>query len=55
MKPANRLQHIKEYYFATKLREVRAMVAAGKPVINIFLSLTPYNFNLSFTLLLGTK
>ena len=35
MKPANRLQHIKEYYFATKLREVRAMVAAGKPVINM--------------------
>lgn len=35
MKPANRLQHINEYYFATKLREVRAMVAAGKPVINM--------------------
>ncbi|WP_339660391.1 pyridoxal phosphate-dependent aminotransferase [Croceibacter atlanticus] len=35
MKPANRLQHIKEYYFATKLREVRAMVTAGKPVINM--------------------
>ena len=35
MKPANRLNDIKEYYFATKLREVRAMIAEGKPVINM--------------------
>ena len=35
MKPAERLNDIKEYYFATKLREVRAMIAEGKPVINM--------------------
>ncbi len=32
---ANRLQHVKEYYFSTKLREVRQLIAQGKPVINI--------------------
>jgi len=32
---ANRLQHVKEYYFSTKLREVRQLKAEGKPVINI--------------------
>ncbi|MGB5227131.1 MAG: aminotransferase class I/II-fold pyridoxal phosphate-dependent enzyme [Eudoraea sp.] len=32
---ANRLQTIEEYYFSKKLREVRAMAAEGKPIINI--------------------
>lgn len=32
---ADRLQHVKEYYFSSKLREVRQLKAAGKPVINI--------------------
>lgn len=32
---ANRLQQVKEYYFSSKLREVRQMIADGKPVINI--------------------
>lgn len=32
---ANRLQQVKEYYFSTKLREVRQLKADGKPVINI--------------------
>lgn len=35
IQPANRLNDIKEYYFATKLREVRAMISEGKPVINM--------------------
>lgn len=32
---ADRLQHIQEYYFSRKLKEVRALVAAGKPIINM--------------------
>lgn len=32
---AKRLQTIEEYYFSKKLREVRAMAAEGKPIINI--------------------
>ncbi len=32
---ANRLQQVKEYYFSTKLREVRQLKAEGKPIINI--------------------
>ncbi|MDG1570901.1 aminotransferase class I/II-fold pyridoxal phosphate-dependent enzyme [Robiginitalea sp. M366] len=32
---AERLQHVKEYYFSTKLREVRGMMAQGHPVINM--------------------
>ncbi|WBL25000.1 pyridoxal phosphate-dependent aminotransferase [Zunongwangia sp. HGR-M22] len=35
MIPANRLEHVKEYYFSSKLREVRALQAAGKPIINL--------------------
>lgn len=35
IKKAERLQHVKEYYFSRKLREVRALVAKGKPVINM--------------------
>lgn len=32
---ADRLQHIEEYYFSKKLREIADMVSNGKPVINI--------------------
>lgn len=32
---AKRLQNVKEYYFSTKLREVAALIGAGKPIINI--------------------
>lgn len=32
---AQRLEHIQEYYFSGKLREVRQMVAQGKKVINM--------------------
>lgn len=33
--PSNRLQHVEEYYFSKKLRDIAAMVSKGKPVINI--------------------
>ena len=32
---ANRLQAVEEYYFSKKLREVRLLVANGKPIINL--------------------
>ena len=32
---ANRLETVQEYYFSRKLREVRQMLADGKPVINM--------------------
>jgi aspartate/methionine/tyrosine aminotransferase len=32
---ARRLQSVKEYYFSKKLREVRDLVAQGKPIINM--------------------
>ncbi len=32
---ANRLNHVKEYYFSTKLNEIRTLVANGKPIINL--------------------
>ncbi len=32
---ANRLNTVEEYYFSKKLREVRQMIAEGKPVINM--------------------
>ncbi len=35
MKAADRLIHIKEYYFSKKLREVRSLAAQGKPIINL--------------------
>ncbi|MFY0630475.1 MAG: aminotransferase class I/II-fold pyridoxal phosphate-dependent enzyme [Flavobacteriaceae bacterium] len=35
MKPAERLEHIKEYYFSKKLKEVRGLAAQGKPIINM--------------------
>lgn len=32
---ANRLNSVKEYYFSKKLREVAALVKAGKPILNM--------------------
>ena len=32
---ADRLQHIKEYYFSKKLREVGGLIGQGKPIINM--------------------
>ena len=32
---ANRLNSVQEYYFSMKLREVRGLAAAGKPIINM--------------------
>ena len=33
--PAKRLETVKEYYFSKKLREVRGLIAKGKPIINM--------------------
>jgi len=33
--PANRLNVVEEYYFSSKLREVRQLAAEGKPIINM--------------------
>ena len=35
IQPAKRLDTVQEYYFSKKLREVRGLVAAGKPIINM--------------------
>ncbi len=35
IKTARRLESVKEYYFSTKLREVRKLIASGKPVLNM--------------------
>ena len=35
MKAAERLIHIKEYYFSRKLKEVRSLTVQGKPIINM--------------------
>ena len=35
IRPANRLAETREYYFSRKLKEVRALIAAGHPVINM--------------------
>ena len=35
MVKANRLNSVKEYYFSIKLREVRELIAQGKPIINL--------------------
>ncbi len=35
MLKANRLNSVKEYYFSIKLREVRSLIAQGKPIINL--------------------
>lgn len=32
---ANRLNTVKEYYFSTKLKEIRQLIQAGKPIINL--------------------
>ncbi len=32
---AKRLETVKEYYFSTKLREVRSLIASGKPILNM--------------------
>jgi len=32
---ANRLDSVKEYYFSKKLREVAALIKAGKPILNM--------------------
>lgn len=33
--PSDRLEHIREYYFAGKLRELRSRMAAGEDIINL--------------------
>jgi aspartate/methionine/tyrosine aminotransferase len=35
MKAAKRLDTVQEYYFSKKLREVRELLSAGKPIINM--------------------
>ena len=35
MNTAQRLQSVKEYYFSSKLREVKQLINAGKPIINM--------------------
>lgn len=35
MNTANRLHSVQEYYFSKKLREVRALIAEGRPIINM--------------------
>ena len=35
IKTANRLQTVEEYYFSKKLREVRGLMAEGRPIINM--------------------
>ncbi len=35
IQPAKRLDTVQEYYFSKKLREVRELVVAGKPIINM--------------------
>ena len=32
---ADRLHSVEEYYFSRKLKEVNALIASGKPVINL--------------------
>ena len=32
---ADRLKTVQEYYFSKKLREVRGLVAEGRPIINM--------------------
>ena len=32
---AKRLDTVQEYYFSQKLREVRQLIAEGKPIINM--------------------
>ena len=34
MEPANRIQHIEEYYFSKKLREIEVLIKSGIEIIN---------------------
>jgi len=35
IRTANRLHTVEEYYFSKKLREVRGLIAEGRPIINM--------------------
>ncbi|MEE9348531.1 MAG: aminotransferase class I/II-fold pyridoxal phosphate-dependent enzyme [Flavobacteriaceae bacterium] len=35
IKKSTRLNNVKEYYFASKLKEIRALIKQGKPIINL--------------------
>ena len=35
MKTAKRLEHIQEYYFSRKLKELNSLISAGNPIINL--------------------
>ena len=35
IKKSNRLNNVKEYYFSTKLQEIRTLITNGKPIINL--------------------
>ena len=35
IRTANRLHTVEEYYFSKKLREVRGLMAEGRPIINM--------------------
>ncbi len=35
MREANRLNSVSEYYFSKKLKEVKGLIAEGKPIINM--------------------
>jgi len=35
IKPSNRLDQVKEYYFSAKLKEVKQLIATGKPIIQM--------------------
>ena len=35
IKTADRLETVQEYYFSKKLREVRGLMAEGRPIINM--------------------
>ena len=46
IQPAKRLDHVEEYYFSKKLREVNLLKEHGKPIINLGIGspdLTPSN------------
>ncbi len=50
IKTANRLNQVEEYYFSTKLREVRQLQSEGKPIINMGVGspdLAPHPFVIS--------
>ena len=35
IEPAHKLEHINEYYFSRKLKQIAQLKAAGKPIINL--------------------